>query len=236
MKGLLFISHQTAKYNCIQSVEVALKGGCRQIQLRMKETARQEAVATAQQVKALCRQYQAVLFIDDYVDVCRLVQANGVHLGKTDMHPAEARRILGKEYIIGGTANTFEDIQHLAATQAVDYIGLGPFRFTETKKNLSPVLGLEGCQTIISRCRESGINLPVIAIGGITKEDIPAILDAGASGIALSSTILNAGNPVEETREIIRIIQCRLFKESPLTGLRFPDSGRHPVSGIKGIN
>lgn len=206
MKGLLFITHQTAKYNYIQAVEVALKGGCRQVQLRMKETARQEAVATAQQVKALCRQYQAELFIDDYVDVCQLVQANGVHLGKTDMHPAEARRILGKEYIIGGTANTLEDIQRLADTQAVDYIGLGPFRFTETKKNLSPVLGLEGYQTIIYRCRKSGINLPVIAIGGITKEDIPAILDAGASGIALSSTILNAGNPVEETGEIINII------------------------------
>jgi thiamine-phosphate pyrophosphorylase len=119
------------------------------------------------------------------------VNATGVHLGKTDMPPAEARRILGDGFIIGGTANTFEDIRRLT-DEGVDYIGLGPFRFTATKKNLSPILGLEGYKDILSRCRAAGIALPVLAIGGITVDDIPALMQTGVSGIAVSSAIRQA--------------------------------------------
>ena len=84
-----------------------------------------------------------------------------------------------------------------------DYLGIGPFRFTTTKKNLSPVLGLEGYASILSQMKEANINLPVVAIGGITNEDIPDILRTGVNGIALSGTILRAENPVEETRKIL---------------------------------
>lgn len=85
---------------------------------------------------------------------------------------AEARQILGKDFIIGGTANTFEDVQmHYQA--GADYIGCGPFRFTTTKKNLSPILGLEGYKAIVSQMKTAGINLPIVAIGGITYDDIP---------------------------------------------------------------
>lgn len=133
------------------------------------------------------------------------VGAKGVHLGKNDMAPAQARNMMGRGFVIGGTANTFEDIVRLN-DQRVDYIGLGPFRFTETKKNLSPILGLEGYERIIAQCREAGIDLPVVAIGGITADDIPAILNTGVSAIALSSTILGAADPVAETRKIIEII------------------------------
>ena len=205
MKGLLFITHQTEKYDYLQSVEIALKGGCRQIQLRMKNAAIGEIEAVAQQAKSLCETYQAKLFLDDYVEVCAKVDAAGVHLGKTDMSPGEARLILGEKYIIGGTANTFEDIKTLRK-QGVNYIGLGPFRFTTTKKNLSPVIGLEGYVRIINLCRKHDINLPIIAIGGITIKDIPDIIRTGVSGIALSSMILNAENPVAETEKILNKI------------------------------
>lgn len=204
MKGLLFITHQTERYDYLQSVAIALKGGCKQIQLRMKDASRDEVLKIARHAQKLCKEYGALLFIDDHVEVCLELNADGVHLGKLDMSPAEARKILGTGFIIGGTANTFEDIDRLAPD--VDYIGLGPFRFTTTKKNLSPVLGLDGYRSMMEQCRKNNIYLPVLAIGGITSNDIPAILDTGVTGIALSSTILKAKDPIEETRNIIQMI------------------------------
>jgi len=216
MNGLLFITHCTDRYNYLESVEVALKGGCKQIQLRMKDANVDEVERVAHKAKALCDVYGAQLYIDDHVEVCQRVKATGVHLGKLDMSPGEARKMLGNEFIIGGTANTFEDIQYLAARcrgqrrqaalRGIDYIGLGPFRFTTTKKNLSPVLGLEGYRDILFRCKAAGIHLPVLAIGGITIADIPELMQTGISGIALSSTILQAEDPVEETRRIIEFL------------------------------
>lgn len=216
MNGLLFITHRTEKYNYIQSVEIALEGGCRQIQLRMKDSPLDEVEQTAHKAKALCDSYGAQLYIDDHVEICKRVKATGVHLGKLDMPPAEARAILGNDFIIGATANTFNDVvRHhgqgrrgvaASCTSPVDYIGLGPFRFTTTKKNLSPVLGLEGYREIISRCRAAGIHLPILAIGGITIEDIPQLMETGISGIALSSTILQAEDPVIEMRRVIELM------------------------------
>ncbi|NDV64442.1 thiamine phosphate synthase [Bacteroides sp. 224] len=205
MKGLLFISHQTEKYSYLQSVQIALEGGCKQIQLRMKEADLEEIQKTGTESLKLCNQYEAQLYIDDHVSVCEEIGAKGVHLGKLDMSPSAARTILGNRFIIGGTANTFEDIRKLDE-EGVDYIGLGPFRFTSTKKNLSPIIGLEGYRRIINNCRERHIHLPILAIGGITINDIPEIMQTGVSGIALSSTILNAADPVAETQRIVNLI------------------------------
>ena len=210
MNGLLFITHQTEKYDYLQSVEIALQGGCRQIQLRMKQATIGELEKTAVMAKALCDEYGADLYVNDYVEVGLKVKATGVHLGKSDMPPSEARIMLGEKYIIGGTANTFDDIRFLS-DQGVDYIGLGPFRFTATKKNLSPVLGLERYRSILRMCGENDIHLPILAIGGITYDDIPGIMKTGVAGIALSSTILNAANPVEETKKIIDIMNKCVF-------------------------
>jgi len=205
MKGLLFITHQTGRFDYLQSVEIALKGGCKQIQLRIKDLPQAPITVIAEEAKELCSRYNADLYIDDYVDICKRIFAKGIHLGKNDMNIKEARNVLGSDFIIGGTANTFEDIQ-LLHENGVDYVGLGPFRFTTTKKNLSPVLGLEGYREILNKCIETNITLPVLAIGGITIDDISEIMDTGVSGIALSSTILEAGDPVREVEMIIKII------------------------------
>ena len=199
---LQFITHYTGRYAYFDSARMALEGGCRWIQLRMKEATEEEVEKEAIRVQDLCRQYGATFIIDDHVALAKKLHADGVHLGKKDMPIAEARKLLGKDFIIGGTANTFEDVQmHYAA--GADYIGCGPFRFTTTKKNLSPVLGLEGYRNIVSRMKEAGINLPIVAIGGIAFEDIPAIMQTGVSGIALSGSILRADDPIAETRRII---------------------------------
>lgn len=204
MFNVQFITHFTASISYLDSARIALEGGCRWIQLRMKDTSEDELKATAIRMQALCRQYKATFIIDDCVDLVKQIGADGVHLGKLDMPIKEARKRLGKEFIIGGTANTFEDIrQHVA--DGADYIGCGPFRFTTTKKKLSPVLGLEGYHAILAKMKEHQISIPVVAIGGITREDIPSLKVSGLSGIALSGGILKAENPVQEMETIIRL-------------------------------
>ncbi len=205
MKQFQFITHYTERYTYFESAQLALEGGCKWIQLRMKGASPEETEKEAVRVQELCKKYHATFIIDDHVELAKKLHADGVHLGKHDMPVADARRILGGGFLIGGTANTFEDIQeHYEA--GADYIGCGPFRFTTTKQNLSPILGLEGYAHIIRRMKETGIHLPVIAIGGITFEDIPSIMQTGITGIALSGSILRAANPVTETKRIIEEI------------------------------
>ena len=202
---LQFISHYTERYSYLDSIRMALAGGCRWIQLRIKDATDDEVRPIAVEALRLCREAGATFVIDDRVLLVRELGADGVHLGKNDMPISEARRLLGPNYIIGGTANTFDDVKsHYEAS--ADYIGCGPFRFTTTKQKLSPILGLEGYRSIISKMRDADINLPIVAIGGITEADIPAILATGITGIALSGTVLRAPDPVQKMKELINTI------------------------------
>lgn len=205
MAAFQFITHFTEQYTYLDSVRIALEGGCRWIQLRMKEADDETLRSTALQAMVMCRNYGATFIVDDHVQLVKEIKADGVHLGKNDMPIAEARSMLGNDFLIGGTANTWEDV--VAHYQAgANYIGCGPFRFTTTKKNLSPILGLEGYREIVEKMKEAGIHLPIVAIGGITVEDIPAIMETGVSGIALSGTILHSENPILETKKIINTL------------------------------
>ena len=204
MINLQFITHQTEKYSYLDSARMALEGGCKWIQLRMKEAPLEEVEAVALQLQQMCREYESILILDDHVELAIKLEVDGVHLGKMDMPVAEVRQRMGEQFIIGGTANTFEDVKMLYEA-GVDYVGIGPFRFTTTKKNLSPVLGLEGYTSILSLMEKEDITLPVVAIGGITFEDIPDIMKTGVNAIALSGTILRAENPIEETNRILSI-------------------------------
>lgn len=205
---LQYISHFTPQISYAEGIRMALEGGCRWIQLRMKDAPAEEIIACAEEVLPLCRRHGAKFLLDDHVELVRQLGADGVHLGKNDMPVDEARKILGPDSIIGGTANTIEDIIRLHK-QGADYIGCGPFRFTTTKKNLSPILGLDGYKSIVLKMKELGIDLPIVAIGGITVEDIPAVMGTGVSGIALSGAILGAPDPVEMTARIIETIDNR---------------------------
>lgn len=203
---LQFITHKNERHGYLDGAEAALRGGCRWIQLRMKDESDESVIAAGRQLAPLCRAAGATFIIDDHVVLVDAIGADGVHLGKNDMPVAEARRILGPDRIIGATANTFDDIA-AAVGAGADYIGLGPFRFTETKKRLSPILGLGGYRDIMAHCRRAGYSIPVVAIGGITPEDIEAIMETGVSGIALSGTILRAADPAAATSRIINLIK-----------------------------
>ncbi|MDD6112498.1 MAG: thiamine phosphate synthase [Prevotellaceae bacterium] len=203
MRAIQFITHETETVGYVEGARMALEGGCRWIQLRMKDASDDEVRKAAAEIQPMCKSHDAIFLLDDRVELAKELKADGVHLGKNDMPVDEARRVLGEEFIIGGTANTFDDIERLAR-QGADYIGCGPFRFTTTKKNLAPVIGIEGYRDIIEKMEAAGIDLPVVAIGGITADDIDDILATGVRGIAVSGTVLRAENPVAMMKQIIQ--------------------------------
>lgn len=207
--SLQFITHGDTPDEVAQGALAAVEGGCRWVQIRMKGAGAAEVEQMALRLAPVRRQ-GVTLLVDDHVELAaRLSCLDGVHVGKNDMPVAEARRLLGPGKILGATANTLADLE-AAARAGADYVGLGPFRFTTTKKNLSPVLGADGYRTIMAACRRDGIALPVVAIGGITGGDIPDILNAGVQGIAVSGTILRAESPAAMTARLVSTIQQHL--------------------------
>lgn len=203
---IMYISDHREGYTIAEQVEAVCKGGVDWIQLRMKDSSDDEMLEVGKLVKAVCKRYGATFIINDRVHIAKALDADGVHLGKNDMDPAKARQILGEDKIIGATCNTFADIE-MRNKQAVDYIGVGPFRYTTTKKNLSPVLGLEGYSRLVCQCREAGISLPMFAIGGITTNDFADVMSTGVTGIALSGEILRADDITAKASICMEIIK-----------------------------
>lgn len=186
---LQFITHG----DVVASAKAALEAGVKWVQFRCKQAeSTQDLLEKAWQVRCLCHQYGAMMSVDDYVYLVDECKAEALHLGADDMPIEEARRVVGKDIIIGGTAHNMDEIRKVVAAGA-DYIGLGPFRYTTTKEKLSPLLGLDGYRDLLARCKAEGINLPIYAIGGIQPADAEALRETGVYGLAVSGAILQAG-------------------------------------------
>ena len=143
---------------------------------------------------------------DDRVELAMEMGVHGVHLGKEDMNPLQAREIMGAEAIIGVTANTSEDILKYKGMD-VDYVGLGPYHTTTTKQKLSPVLGPEGTTDVVKAVRDADMLLPIVSIGGLTLDDVPTVMGTGVNGIAVSGAIINAPDPVKTTADFIAALE-----------------------------
>ncbi len=184
---LYYISQPLAGISYTTQVEMVCRGGVQLIQLRLKDVLRDDVLHVASEVKHVTDSYGVKLVINDHPEIAAQVKACGVHLGMNDMHPREARSIVGKNTLIGATANTFERVAELFPY--VDYLGIGPFRFTKTKKNLAPILGINGYTSILQKMQQYNMYKPVYAIGGIGENDFPALMKTGIHGIAVSSLI-----------------------------------------------
>jgi thiamine-phosphate pyrophosphorylase len=190
---LQFISNNRTGLTHLESIQTALDAGCLWIQLRIKDESFEQVLQQAIGARKLCELYGAKLIINDYPLIAKEVSAHGLHLGLEDMPIPEARKITGKDMIVGGTANTLAHIL-LRLKEGADYIGLGPFRFTATKQNLSPVLGMTGFKEIMQQLELLPTSIPVIAIGGILPDDMPDLKATGIHGFAISSALLQAEN------------------------------------------
>src|SRR6187402_2436619 len=193
---LQYISQGESVEEQLYNIHQALDNGCDWIQMRFKHQKPKKAMALAEAIKFLCEEYLANFIINDNVHLAKQINADGVHLGLSDMGVPEARAILGKTKIIGATANTFEDIVR-QVNNGCDYIGLGPFQHTKTKTKLSPLLGLDGYRSIITKMEESQIEIPVYAIGGIILGDVNPLMKTGIHGIAVSGIITKSDDKQE---------------------------------------
>ena len=203
---LQFITNPSDRYSLLEEAQMAIEGGCRWIQLRMKDATDDEVRQVALELIPLCKENDTFLIIDDRVELVNELKVSGVHLGKDDMDPLEARELLGPHAIIGVTANTAEDIIRFKGKD-VDYVGLGPVHFTTTKKKLAPELGYEGVKSVMDSIRAAGVELPVVAIGGIKKEDIKPLKEAGVNGVAVSGSLIGAQNSVEYSAQLLQLLQ-----------------------------
>lgn len=209
MIRLQYISQGRTPQEHLENIENVCKVGCRWIQLRLKDADMATYLNTALQCRNICDQYGAIMIINDNVSVAKAALADGIHLGLSDMNPQEARKILGDNFIIGGTANTIENcLQH--SKGGVDYIGLGPYKHTMTKKKLSPVLGIDGYTNILAKLKIQNSELPIIAIGGITEEDVAPLMQAGVSGIAISGGLTNQMNLEKKIETIKKLMVQKL--------------------------
>lgn len=202
---LQFITDACDKYSIAEEVQMAIEGGCRWVQLRVKDATDDEVRLVAMELIPMCRETDTFLIIDDRVELVAELKVSGVHLGKEDMDPLQAREVLGPHAIIGVTANTAEDIIKYKGKD-LDYFGVGPYKFTSTKKNLAPVLGLEGYRTLVKEVRDAGVQFPIVAIGGITKEDVKPLMETGVNGIAISRAIIDADDPVLYTSDVMELL------------------------------
>jgi thiamine-phosphate pyrophosphorylase len=208
LSRLYFITGETAP---LEQIEAACRAGVRLIQLRMKEASDEQFLATAAEAMGICGGWGSRLIINDRVEVAAAAGADGVHVGKEDLPVREARRILGAGKIVGGTANTLDDIREHYRGGA-DYIGLGPYRYTATKKKLSPILGLEGYREIMRQMAVERVAVPVYAIGGIGVEDVGDLAEAGVYGVAFSGMLVQASDRGGMVKEIIK--QFRYVEDS----------------------
>ena len=183
------------RFSHVALAQMAVAGGADAIQFRQKEGSTRALVETAIAVKNACG--DVPLIVNDRVDVAIAAEADGVHLGQDDFPIAKARDLLGEDAVIGGTAKTLLQAQQCFADGA-DYIGFGPIYATGSKADAGMVRGLEDLREMVS-----GVNIPIIAIGGIAIENVGEVMRAGAHGIAVISAVCCQPDPIEATQKLM---------------------------------
>lgn len=202
---LQFITNTKSKTPVIEQVLAVIEGGCRWVQIRMKDASDEEFKKVVDAVKPKCIETGTFLLLNDRVELAKELNVGGVHLGKDDMPASKARMILGAAAVIGVTANTYADVAALSKLD-IDYYGIGPYADTDTKENLAPILGINGIRDICYEMEKNEILIPHVAVGGIKLDDVLPLLEAGVNGVAVSSAIANADDIVKATKEFLKVL------------------------------
>ncbi|MBN1850924.1 MAG: thiamine phosphate synthase [Deltaproteobacteria bacterium] len=184
------------RFSHVDLTKMAIAGRADTIQFRQKTGSTREMIEMAKRMKAICEKAGAAFIVNDRIDVAIASDADGVHLGQDDFPGPLARRLLGDDKIIGGSAATVEEARK-CVSNGVDYIGFGPVFATTSKDDAGPVSGLTILRQIVQE-----IPLPVIAIGGVTVENTPRVMETGAHGIAVISAVCCQDDPEEATRKL----------------------------------
>ena len=187
-----------SRFSHVELTRLAIQGGADTIQFRQKIGSTREMIKIAQQIKQICTDSGVAFIINDRVDVAIASDADGVHLGQDDFPLPLARNLLGKDRILGGSAVTLEEARK-CLTEGADYIGFGPVFPTASKDDAGPVTGIDLLRQVVDT-----IPLPIIAIGGVSVENTPEVIQAGSHGIAVISAVCCQENPEHATRALYK--------------------------------
>jgi len=204
--GRLHVLTDTDLQNCFshkELAELAIAGGADTIQFRQKTGETIQMIRIAEQIQALCKKAGVSFIINDRVDVAIASHADGVHLGQGDFPIPLARKLLGEGAIIGGSAGNEEEARK-CFLEGADYIGFGPVYSTSSKEDAGPASGLDLLRRVVEK-----IPLPIIAIGGINKDNALLVRESGAYGIAVISAVCCEKDPEEATRCLLRLLEMR---------------------------
>ncbi len=185
-----------SRFSHIELTGLAIAGGADTIQFRQKSGSTREMIEIARQMKRLCKDAGVTFIVNDRIDVAIAAEADGVHLGQDDFPIPLAREMLGESRIIGGSAATMDEAR-VCLSEGAEYVGFGPVYPTTSKEDAGPVSGIDILKQVVE-----AIPLPIIAIGSISAENTPQVMDAGAHGIAVISAVCCQDDPEQATRAI----------------------------------
>jgi thiamine-phosphate pyrophosphorylase len=191
------------RFTHVELTKMAIKGGADTIQFRQKTGATREMIDVCREMKRLCTDANITFIVNDRVDVAIASEADGVHLGHDDFPIPLARKLIGEARIIGGSAVTLEEARE-CFSEGADYIGFGPVYPTTSKDDAGTVTGIALLEKVVK-----AVSIPIIAIGGLTVENTPEVIRAGARGIAVISAVCCQENPEQATRELSQALQSR---------------------------
>ncbi len=201
--GKLCVITDTAvqkKYSHIEIAQLAISGGADVIQFRDKTMSTGEMIETAKKLKKICSKAGVLFIVNDRVDVALVSDADGVHLGKDDIPVKEARKILGRNKIIGATAHSLNEAKK-AQKDGADYLGFGHIFTTASKHKETPPVGIDELQKVVNN-----IHIPVLAIGGIGLDNITEVILTGVHGAAVIGSVVKNENPPKAVKDLRRII------------------------------
>lgn len=203
LKGIYLITDTETQsaYSHLELADAAFQAGVQMVQYRGKTDTDRQALHTIRQIAALESKKESLLMVNDRPDLAKVGEADGVHLGQGDLPIPTARKILGQEMIIGGTASNLEEARQVEADEA-DYVALGHIFPTSTKQKEYKPRGLEMLQEV-----QQAISIPLVAIGGITLQNAPDVIAAGADILAVSSAICQAEVPFSAARQLVRLFE-----------------------------
>jgi len=201
---LQFITNESSTIDIEKQVQMVIEGGCHWIQLRIKNSSKEEVTGMAKKLQPICKDNECILVVEDWIEVAQELKLDGIHIDSLTTTADEARAKLGEEFIVGITASTFDDIEKIAKKD-IDYISIGRFKEANSEKGAS--LGVQGYAQILGKCKLAGISNHIVAFGGITYDDISALMATGINGIAVSDAITSAKDPVAETKRMIDKLQ-----------------------------
>ncbi len=200
LKFYVIADEETMKKSGHESLETLvsalLRGGATTIQLRCKGASASELGAVSRRIRSLMTDPRTLLIINDRMDVALVAEAHGVHLGPDDLPLAAARKMAPKEFLIGSSVDTAEEARQ-AESEGADYLGAGPVYPTQTKKTTNPVIGPKGLEEIVM-----AVSIPIVGIGGIGPENISEVLDTGAAGAAVVSSVVSSADPEAAVRAL----------------------------------